>query len=524
MISIVTKRILYCLVFSLVGLLARGQGLINNGANIVFNSTATIYINGTTGHYKNQNSGLIKNNTTGGTLVVFGNWTNNASNVAFQNDGTTVNLSGADQTIGGTNSTSFYNLTLGGSGTKYLGVATNVGGQSTYTGVLSLGTRPLDLSGYRVNVTNTSTAAITYSTGYIISETNASVNTSIINWKTGTNTGTYIFPFGLSGTQIPVTFSITSAMASSTDNVSISTRATTSNNSPWAGASNVGAVATMRSNALGGDGSTAAVVDRWWDITPSASLTANVTFRYRGAENTLSNSYNTGNVGIQHWNGTSWDNIIGIASAVTSGVGSVSATGLTSFSPYVIVSTSAVLPVELLNFGYNCDTKGILFNWCTASETNSDHFTLSYSPDAVNFRPLTTIPAQGNSTKKNCYQYLLDNKELNNYFFRLSQTDHDGKTEFFDIIYADDCVIENDVINVYNTSSNELDITINAIKDNTYALHICNSIGQSLRTENLQVTTGNNTLQYNIVGLPPGIYFIQLINKEKSFTKKILIY
>ena len=509
-------------IFSFIGLSA--QGILNNGANIVLNTGATVYINGTTGHYKNQNLGLIKSNTAGGTINMFGNWTNNAANIAFQNDGANVMLSGADQTIGGSNSTSFYNLTLAGSGTKSLTASSTVGGQSTFTGVLAMGDRPFDLNGNRLNISNSSTAAITYSNGYIISETNAAINSSILNWKTGTNTGSYIFPFGVSGTQIPVTFSITSGMATGTDNVSIATRATSaSNNSPWAGASNVSAVSNMKNSLSGTDGSAQAVIDRWWDITPSAAVTANVTFRYRGAENTLSSPYNAGSIGAQHWNGTNWEGTVGSATAVTSGTGTVTANGLKSFSPYILSASLAPLPIELLNFDYSCDGKSILFKWCTATETNNDHFTLWYSTDAVHFEDLATVPGQGNSTTKKCYDFILENGRLGNSYFKLSQTDFDGTNKEFKMIHVDDCFHPNELITIKNVGSNQLEINIEALGDNYYELQLNNTVGQCLIKKSFQILKGNNVLTYDLSGLAKGIYYARFYSKEKSITKKILI-
>ncbi|MGL5891867.1 MAG: hypothetical protein ACRC3B_18385, partial [Bacteroidia bacterium] len=130
------------------------QGLINNGAQIVLNTGAAVVVDGATGNYTSQAGGLITNNTTGGSVYVAGNWVNNAGNVGFSNDGTTVLLNGAAQTIGGSASTSFYNLTLQGTNTKTLNINTTVGGISTLTGVLGLGARPLALNSFVLTVSN----------------------------------------------------------------------------------------------------------------------------------------------------------------------------------------------------------------------------------------------------------------------------------------------------------------------------------------------------------------------------------
>ena len=98
---------------------AQTKGLINDGAKIVLTTGSNIYIDGTDGHYTNQNGGEITNNSTGGTIKLFGNWTNNALNTVFSSGTTTtVEFLGAAQSISGTNATGFYNFLASGSGTK----------------------------------------------------------------------------------------------------------------------------------------------------------------------------------------------------------------------------------------------------------------------------------------------------------------------------------------------------------------------------------------------------------------------
>ncbi|MGI4750164.1 MAG: T9SS type A sorting domain-containing protein [Janthinobacterium lividum] len=108
------------------------QGLINNGANIVANgglSSTQVFINlnGSTANYLNQSGGLITcsnigydvsaDGSTTTSITVGGNWTNNASNAAISGYGFTVifNNTSVAQTIGGTASTSFFNLICSGS-------------------------------------------------------------------------------------------------------------------------------------------------------------------------------------------------------------------------------------------------------------------------------------------------------------------------------------------------------------------------------------------------------------------------
>src|SRR5258706_505051 len=186
----------------------------------------------------------------------------------------------------------------------------------------------LNLNQFVLTALSNNTGAInrngTTTLGYIKSESNLAVNPSIVQWNLGTSNGAYVIPFGVSSTEfIPLTFQKTAGNS----NIRFSTRATsTTANTPWAGASSVAAVANM--NRYGGDSSVTSVIDRWWDITAMSgynSVTANVTFSYRAAENTLpvSPPYRTGPIAAQHWNGSSWDPpaCSSCNSGVTSGIG-----------------------------------------------------------------------------------------------------------------------------------------------------------------------------------------------------------
>ena len=505
------------------------QGLINNGAKIQLTSGVTVYVDGSNGHYTNQSGGLINNITTGGTLTIVGNWYNNANNVAFNNDGATTTLLGAAQTIGGTNATAFYNLNLLGTNTKSLVVTTTtVGGQTTQTGVLSLGTRPLDLNGNRLDITNSSSSAITNSSGYIISETNVAVNPSIVRWVMGTTTGAHVVPFGVAGSLIPLTFNITSAMSVSTSYVDLSTRATSNaSNTPWAGVSNVAAVSNMYDPVLGTDGSVQAVIDRWWNITPNHSVTANVTFSYRGSENTLIAPYQTGNLGAQHWAGSNWDMPIGSAAAVTTGVGSVTANGLSSFSPYVLSSVVAPLPIELLNFEYRCNNNKPVLTWCTATETNNHYFSIQQSADGINYATIATVLGSGTTSSKTCYQYLISNQvdlsHLN--YFKLSQTDFNNTSKSYNAIASEPCSASSDNIIVINDGSKNWGVEINSLMDTNYELTLTTSLGQIMMSYSVSVNKGYNYFPLSTINLANAMYCISALNHSNGMvtTKKVII-
>ena len=497
------------------------QGVVNNGATIVITNTSNIYINGTTGHYTSQNGGVVTNSSTGGTIRLSGNWSNNSSNTAFSNDGSTVMLIGANQSIGGTSSSSFYNLTLAGTGTKTLNINTTAGGISTLTGVLSLGTRPLVLNGNTLTITNPAATAITYSSGYIESETNAAFNNSIIQWNIGTSTGAHVYPFGVGGTQIPFTFNKTTAGAAS---ISVSTRSTTgSNNTPWPNASNVAAVSHMYDPTLGQDGSDEAVIDRWWDITASAAVTGNLTFSYRGSENTMIPGYQTGSLGAQHWDGTAWEPPVGSGTGVTAGVGTVTVTGASTFSPWVISSSLAPLPIELVYFEAKCENNEALLKWTTATETNNDHFTIERSYDGTAFEVIAIVDGAGNSTSLIDYSYTDKNFLANRAYYRLKQTDFDGKHSYSEIVSTEGCSEKEEWMYAV-MSEIGLDVYFSSPAEQQFTIALYDVAGRIITSRPVIAEKGTNRITVPGKNFSNGIYMLTLQSPSKTLTAKVPVH
>lgn len=250
----------------------------NNGSSVTVQGGGLITVQGEVVNTNaGANVGLISNS---GLITFTGNWTNNSTSGALVATTGTVEMTGANQNIMGSQPTRFNNLNLLGSGIKTLNVNTFVGGTN---GVLALGSRPLDLNSNTLIVTNPVTGAITRVSGYIISETAPVPGYGIIQWNIGnTGAGSYVFPFGsLAANYIPLTLAITAAGAQSTTGaISASTYPTTTsaaiNNRPLPTG-----VSDLNNNC--GTEHAPRMLDRFWVINTSNYNTnpvANKQFTY----------------------------------------------------------------------------------------------------------------------------------------------------------------------------------------------------------------------------------------------------
>jgi len=520
-ISAISKKVFLSVIAFASGIfITDAQGLINNGARIVMTNGAFIYINGGAGlgNFTNQDAGaftgIVENQ---GTMDVTGDWNNlSAGNVFNANTGT-VRLLGNNQFIQGTATTFFNNLTLGGGGIKTLNIPTLTGGGfAAPAGVLTLATLPLDLNGYMLTVNNPAIGAITHTTGYIISETPAPINPSIVQWNMGATNGIYEYPFGVSGTQIPFTLNKTAGIG----NVSVSTRATAlSNNTSWQAS-----VTNMYSTVIGGPGEVPVVIDRWWDVDPSSPVTGIMSFTYRGVENTT--TYNpTGTFSAQNWNGLQWLPPVGAGPGVVAGTAVViTPSQVLSTTPWVLSNLDAPLPIELLEFVATCDAnEQMTLEWTTASEKQNDFFTIEKSNDGKSFDFLARIPSAGNGPKIRHYTYTDQEPFKDLTFYRLYQTDINGQTEYFEPIWQKGCMSQPaSTLNVWS-SGNYIHIFAMSPDEKVYNTSLYDMAGRLVWNESTFISTGVSEKQISTEKISKGIYMLTLSNNKEQLNYKILV-
>ena len=117
------------------------------------------------------------------------------------------------------------------------------------------------------------------------------------------------------------------------------------------------------------------------------------------------------------------------------------------------------LPVSLLSFTGHNTVDGNSLEWKTASEVNSDYFTLErglYRNGSVDWLQLQFINGAGNSNNVNIYGYFdLDYPDDINYY-RLSQTDYDGNSITYEIISIDNRIDKKEISSMTNLLGQEI--------------------------------------------------------------------
>ena len=190
------------------------------------------------------------------------------------------------------------------------------------------------------------------------------------------------------------------------------------------------------------DGSAAGDLDHvstyeYWDLDRSGSANAKIAIPWVAANAVLAPA----DLRLAHFDGD-WDLIeatpVGVeASGVITSSGAEEY--VSTFSPFTLGSSSStnVLPIELVSFsGEKKDNKNIL-NWTTASEINNAFFTIEKSYNGIDFEWVGRQEGTSPSIQIVNYSFTDYNilKTIN--YYRLKQTDFDGKSEYSSTISID---------------------------------------------------------------------------------------
>lgn len=446
-------------------------------------------------------------------LTVKGDWTTNGT---YRSNAGTVIFDGASaQSQNGDGYAYYESITINNSN----GITFNSG--ATVNNTLTLTSGKLAIMGGNTLTIGTSSAngsiSGASSSNYIIANAGEGTVRHMINDKDNV---TYNYPIGDATNYTPFTFKLNSA-TSSISNAYLDV---------YVSANKIPGLNTAITNHL----------TRYWDFTPGGTITSpnfDITMVYTdndivGTESTLlpikySNSNNSWYTCTQNADIT--DEKIGNGS-VTVGSNTLAWTGVTSFSSASGASGSGTLPVSLLSFNYMCNEKkqSIDLNWSCASETNNDFYTIESSTDMVSWETIGMVKGAGNSLTLTNYSFsdILDAKTNDKIlYYRLKQTDYDGKSEVIGVVNINNCsVYSNRDIQIQPNpvKDNYVTLTFKTINQEFVIIEIIETTGIIIEKRVIQSAIGFNQHQIDVSELASGLYVLKFTEGDFCTYLKII--
>jgi hypothetical protein len=188
--------------------------------------------------------------------------------------------------------------------------------------------------------------------------------------------------------------------------------------------------------------------------------------------------------------------------------------------------TCSVLPVELISYDGLFKNNSTELNWSTATEINSDHFTIERSYDNQSFELISKIESTGNSNSTQFYSTVDKNPKRNTViYYRLKQFDKGSTEENFSrtlTLYANDSNMGFDMFP--NPANTQMTLVMpDVLVGKTLSITIYDNYGKKVLSSETTISEENTFLNFDINTLGKGTYFVQVLEESGINLKKILI-
>jgi hypothetical protein len=177
------------------------------------------------------------------------------------------------------------------------------------------------------------------------------------------------------------------------------------------------------------------------------------------------------------------------------------------------------LPVELVYFDAVVVSKDeVLLSWETAAEINNSHFTIEHSVDGVNWEILTTVAGAGNSNVPTSYVVVDEVPNFGVSYYRLKQTDFDGKYTYSDIKAVEVEMPATNNVRVYPNPTRDA-LTIDGLpSEYGQQVELFNALGQAVA---VQIQSQNERqVIIDLSNLQEGMYLLKTGTTVKQIYKQ----
>jgi hypothetical protein len=226
--------------------------------------------------------------------------------------------------------------------------------------------------------------------------------------------------------------------------------------------------------------------------------------------------------------GTTWFDVGGTGSAA--GTGTITSDPFTTFS--IITLGNAIggtnpLPIELISFTAKRISSRVFLRWVTASELNNDYFTIQRSTDGVSFQEIGELKGKGTILIESKYEFVDEKPVFGKSYYRLKQTDFDGKSTYSSVVMIEMLPEGNSQINVYPNpvSTESFTVQLNGFESEEKILFQLNDVVGRSYLEGEANATKSGYYEMSILksSLPPGVYILVITRKLTKIFSRVVI-
>jgi len=182
-----------------------------------------------------------------------------------------------------------------------------------------------------------------------------------------------------------------------------------------------------------------------------------------------------------------------------------------------------ILPITLVQFKATATPAGgARIEWITQTETNNEYFTLYRSYNGIVFESIATIAGAGTTTVPQFYKYDDKNFIANIAYYRLGQTDYNGKETMSNIVAVRNMNLSTFEIEKLQNNGGDYAITfLFPDSENENRITIYNILSE--KKAQYSFAAGTIVAEINARLYPSGTYIVEHTNGVRKTVKKIVI-
>ena len=196
--------------------------------------------------------------------------------------------------------------------------------------------------------------------------------------------------------------------------------------------------------------------------------------------------------------------------------------GTASLFGYYLPKPFSTVPVNFVSTEALCSNGKISCKWATASESSTAQtFTIQRSYDGNNFTDIGTKPCTGNSSTRHEYAYTDSSYNGISAYYRIKQTDRDGKVMYSYVAYVQCTAAFTETITIMpNPSRDKVIVSFTNKKNKDLMMVLYDITGKKMASYQSDQAHGIFALLANDA---PGTYFLKVtFNNEIYKTEKLI--
>jgi trimeric autotransporter adhesin len=188
-----------------------------------------------------------------------------------------------------------------------------------------------------------------------------------------------------------------------------------------------------------------------------------------------------------------------------------------------VLDCGVPLGIDFISFSGKLNHGNADLIWTTSKESEPVSYSVERSYDGTSFSSITILPGSNNANApNNTYKYT-DMNVQGKLWYRIAMINKDGHKKYSRIIILEDKTVNFGLINVINPFSTKLDFGITVSENSRIDATLINMSGKPVRKESFNVYEGANNLTIvNTEPLSPGMYILQIRNKDQIINKKVM--